>query len=84
MQVLGTPPARRLLGVGTTNLAPANPEQLSLLPDARNKERRARPNRSLDELSDRFGPGTVRRAGQSSVERAGLSFQIKRGEDLDD
>ena len=71
----------RLLGVGTTNLAPANPEQLSLLPEGRKKERRARLNESLDELTDRFGPGTVRRAGQSEVERAGLSFQIKRGED---
>ena len=71
----------RLLGVGTTNLTPANPEQLSFLPEARQKERRTRLNRSLDALTDRFGPGTVRRAGQSEVVRAGLSFQIKRGAD---
>ena len=71
----------RLLGVGTTNLTAANPEQLSLLPDGRRKERRARLNESLDQLAERFGPGTVRRAGQADVERAGLSFQIKRGED---
>ncbi len=71
----------RLLGVGTTNLSEANPEQLSFLEDGKRKERRARLNESLDELTDRFGPGAVRRAGQSSVERAGLSFQIKRGEE---
>ncbi len=72
----------RLLGVGTTNLTSANPEQLSLLPEGQKKERRTRLNKSLDELADRFGPGAVRRAGQSDVSRAGLSFQIKRGEDI--
>jgi len=74
----------RLLGVGTTNLVAANPEQLSFLPDGLKKERRNRLNRSLDELTDRFGPGVVRRAGQSEVARAGLSFQIKRGEEVEE
>ena len=63
---------------------PENPEQLSLLSDAEERRRRKALNRTIDRLSDRFGTGVVRRAGQSGVERAGLSFQIKHGADGDE
>jgi len=74
-------PAVRLVGVGATNLLPAHPEQLSLLPEARERARRAQLNRSLDVLAERFGRGAVRRASQGAAPRAGLSEQIKRGEE---
>ncbi len=69
----------RLIGVGVTNVEPADPEQLALLDDGRT--RRARLNRTLDALAERFGSGAVRRAGQGDVSRAGLSEQTKRGEE---
>jgi hypothetical protein len=71
----------RLLGVGTTGLVPADPEQLSLLEGGRN--RRNRLNRALDGLAERFGSGVVRRAQQAEVSRAALSLQIKRGDEGD-
>ena len=40
-------------------------------------------NRALDEIRARFGPRALERA-EGGVDRAGLSFQIKRGEDPDD
>jgi len=67
----------RLLGVGTTGLVPADPEQLSLLEGGRN--RRSRLNRAIDGLAERFGTGVVKRAEQAEVSRAALSLQIKRG-----
>jgi DNA polymerase-4 len=70
----------RLVGVGATNLVPADPEQLGLFADASDRERRARLNRALDALADRYGASVVRRAGQGDVARAGLSLQRKRGE----
>jgi DNA polymerase-4 len=71
----------RLLGVGVTNLEPANPEQLALGPEGEARARRARLNRALDSLDARFGRGAVHRAEQADVTRAALSDQIKRGED---
>jgi len=71
----------RLLGVGVTNLEPANPEQLALGPEGDARSRRARLNRALDSLDARFGRGAVHRAEQADVTRAALSDQIKRGED---
>jgi DNA polymerase-4 len=67
----------RLVGVGVTNLRPASAGQLALFPS---RSRRARLNRALDEIADRFGPGAVVRGGLAPPERAGLSLQIKRGE----
>jgi len=69
----------RLVGVGATNLVPADPEQLGLFADAAGRARRARLNRALDALAERYGASVVRRAGQGDVERAGLSLQRKRG-----
>jgi len=70
----------RLLGVGVTNLEPANPEQLALGAEGESRTRRASLNRALDALSERFGRDAVHRAQQADVSRAALSDQIKRGE----
>jgi DNA polymerase-4 len=72
----------RLLGLAAERLeADAPAEQLSLLDHtAEERERRTRLNRTLDAIRSRFGPEALDRA-DGGVERAGLSFQIKRGED---
>ncbi|HTO55113.1 MAG TPA: DNA polymerase IV [Myxococcota bacterium] len=73
----------RLVGLAAERLEAAGSEQLSLLAETRTaRERRSRLNRALDEIRARFGPRALERA-ESEVTRAGLSFQIKRGEDLD-
>jgi DNA polymerase-4 len=70
----------RLLGVGATQLVPAEGPQLALFgpPDA--SVRRDRLNRALDSLRERFGPGAVVLGTVRDVDRAGLSLQRKRGE----
>jgi DNA polymerase-4 len=73
-------PPVRLLGVGTTNLLPAEGGQLPLF-EAPAAARRKRLNRALDELSDRFGSRAVVRGSVATPDRAGLSLQIKRGEE---
>jgi DNA polymerase-4 len=73
----------RLVGVGATNLVPADPEQLGLFADLAGRARRARLNRALDALAERYGASVVRRAGQGDVARAGLSLQRKRGDEGD-
>src|SRR5262249_41296180 len=73
----------RLVGLAAERLEPAGAEQLSLLSETRApRERRAALNRALGEIRARFGPRALERA-EGEVERAGLSFQIKRGEDPD-
>jgi DNA polymerase-4 len=69
----------RLLGVGTTNLVPAEDPQLALLAGDGSSLRRDRLNRALDALRDRFGSDAVTRATVRDVDRAGLSLQRKRG-----
>ncbi len=71
----------RLLGVGVTQVAEAGSGQLPLFGPAAERERRGRLNRALDALAERFGSDVVRRANQTDVDRAGLSLQIKRGEE---
>ena len=71
----------RLLGVGVTNLVAAGAAQLALFGPARPGARRARLNRALDEIARRFGRGALVRGVEEPLERAGLTFQIKRGED---
>jgi DNA polymerase-4 len=70
----------RLLGVGVTNLDSAALTQLALFEPDGERQRRSRLNRALDEIADRFGPKAVTRGGSGEVSRAGLSFQIKRGD----
>jgi len=73
----------RLVGLAAERLEQAKPEQPSLLVETREpRERRTRLNRALDEIRARFGSRAVERA-EGGVDRAGLSFQIKRGEDPD-
>ena len=71
----------RLLGVGVTNLDSAAAIQLALFGPDRARERRSQLNRALDEIADRFGARAVTRGGSAEVSRAGLSSQIKRGEE---
>ena len=71
----------RLVGLAAERLEAERPEQLSLLDEsAEARERRTRLNTTLDAIRARFGPSALERA-EGGVERAGLSFQIKRGED---
>ncbi len=77
----GIPEPVRLLGVGATNLAPADAAQLPLFGSARPGARRARLNRALDEIARRFGRGALVRGIEEPLERAGLTLQIKRGEE---
>jgi DNA polymerase-4 len=79
----GVPEPVRLLGVGVTNLEEERPRQLPLFAGAEAPPRE-RLNRALDEIAARFGRGAVVRAAEAPLERAGLSFQIKRGEDEPD
>jgi DNA polymerase-4 len=71
----------RLLGVGATNLVGRAGEQLSLFAAPEGSARRSRLNRALDELARRFGAEAVVRGGSADTERAGLSHQIKRGDE---
>jgi len=74
----------RLLGVGVTQLVQRGAGQLGLFEAPEPQRRRARLNRALDEIQDRFGAGAIARGGLSEAERAGLSLQLKRGADEDD
>jgi DNA polymerase-4 len=71
--------AVRLVGVSVSSLEPAEREQLPLLPEEA-EARRARLNAALDAIRERFGAGALEPA-LGRVERAGLSLQIKRGEE---
>ncbi len=72
--------AVRLLGVAVSRLEEPAESQLTLLPHAQaDPERRARLNRAVDAIQERFGREALAR-GSGEVERAGLSMQIKRGE----
>ena len=79
----------RLIGVGVSGLdEEGSAEQLGLFSESQSRGRegaedRAALNQALDEITSRFGSGTVVRASQGRAERAGLSHQIKRGEDPD-
>ncbi len=71
----------RLLGVGVTGLVQAHETQRSLFEESGQGQAREELNRALDAIRDRFGSGSVVRAGRTEADRAGLSMQIKRGED---
>ena len=63
-----------------THIEDAGFEQLSFLPGDAGDPRRASLNRAMDAVQDRFGRDSLQR-GSGGVERAGLSHQIKSGED---
>jgi DNA polymerase-4 len=69
----------RLLGIALSRLEPSGAEQLALLPSEGEDPRRRRLNQVVDAVQDRFGRQALER-GVVTVERAGLSLQIKRGE----
>jgi len=77
---LALPEPVRLIGVGVTNLVEQGETQQSLLEPPSERGQRARLNRALDEIRDRFGSSAIARGGSAEAERAGLSLQIKRGE----
>ena len=70
----------RLIGVSVSRLESPASEQLALLLPDRRTARRSRLNQAIDAIHERFGQAALRR-GVGPVERAGLSQQIKRGED---
>jgi len=71
----------RLVGLAAERLEEAGAEQLSLLSETQAaRERRVRLNQALDDIRARFGPRALERA-EGEVGRAGLSLQIKRGEE---
>jgi DNA polymerase-4 len=71
----------RLLGVSVSRIESGETSQLGLLDAERAApESRARLNRVVDEIQDRFGDRSLAR-GPGEVAHAGLSLQIKRGED---
>ena len=74
------PAPLRLIGVGATNLCAAVPEQLALLPEPQTRARRRRLNRSVDALTERYGKGAVRLAGEGVAARASPSLKRKRGD----
>jgi DNA polymerase-4 len=71
----------RLIGVGVAGVSTARGGQLALFGESAARERRTRLNRALDALVERFGPDAVRRGAPGSAARAGLTLQIKRGEE---
>ncbi len=73
----------RLIGVGVTNLLPVEREQGTLFDVAPERTRNRHLNRALDQLTDRFGQGAIRR-GDAEVARAALTFQLKHGEEEGD
>ena len=68
----------RLVGVAASRIETGAPAQLSLLPE---DPRRRRLNRVVDQVRERFGSDSLARAEDAPVERAGLTEQIKAGED---
>ena len=70
----------RLIGVSCTNLVKARASQLSVFPRA-DGEKRNKLNQVLDRITERFGKRALRRADRAQTARAGLSLQIKRGDD---
>jgi DNA polymerase-4 len=70
----------RLLGVGVTGLESGEGSQLDLFAPGPGEGRRARINRAIDAVAERFGQDSVLRAGAAATQRAGLTQQAKRGE----
>lgn len=70
----------RLLGISVSHIEAGAFEQLSFLPGEAGDPRRGSLNRAMDAVQDRFGRDALKR-GSGDVERAGLSQQIKSGDD---
>ena len=69
----------RLIGVACTNLEATGGSQVQLFSEG-DTQRRKNLNQAIDSIEDRYGQGTLTRAGQKIVKRAGLSMQVKRGD----
>ena len=75
--------AIRLLGVGCTGLTGESTDQLSLF-DAGTNARRSTLNQTVDQITQRFGKKAIGALTRKDREQAGLSMQIKRGDETDD
>ena len=69
----------RLIGVGCASGEVVTASQVQLFAEGYAR-RRKNLNRVTDRIEGRYGRGTLTRAGQKIVRRAGLSMQVKRGE----
>ncbi len=72
----------RLVGVSVSHLEADAGDQLALQLPGQSAARRARLNQAIDAIHARFGDAVLQR-GLEAAERAGLSMQVKRGEDVD-
>jgi DNA polymerase-4 len=71
----------RLVGVSVSHVEAADADpQLALALAGDERGRRTRLNSAIDAIQSRFGDGALRR-GVTPVDRAGLSLQIKRGDE---
>ncbi len=70
----------RLVGVSAIRFCTADNEQLELPSIAMVDPLRRSLNHAMDQINDRYGDHALHR-GDGPVDRAGLTFQIKRGED---
>jgi DNA polymerase-4 len=70
----------RLIGVSISQIEPADFEQLWLLPSELEDPRRRSLNQVVDAVRERYGSRALAR-GLAAVERAGLSLQVKHGDD---
>ncbi len=73
----------RLLGVGVTNVVPAEAPQLDLFGRPPEVVEKDRLNRAMDEIADRFGSEALVRGGRGGAERSGLTTNLKSGEGED-
>lgn len=83
LDVLSLQECVRLVGVSVSGLELEEREQLGLFSDDPTSRRRKKLNRTLDAIQDRFGRSAIARGASEAAKRAGLSTQIKRGEDED-
>jgi hypothetical protein len=74
--------AIRLLGVGCTGLTSESVDQLPLF-DASADARRSTLNRTVDQITQRFGKKAIGALARKNRDQIGLSMQIKRGDEPD-
>ncbi|MGA1455665.1 MAG: DNA polymerase IV [Arenicellales bacterium] len=72
--------AIRLLGVGCTGLCHDAEDQLGLF-DSQETERRSILNKTVDQITQRFGKAAIGELPTQQREQVGLSTQVKRGDD---
>ncbi len=79
----GPTSAIRLLGVGCTGLSQDHTNQLGLF-DGKEASRRSVINKTVDQITQRFGKRAIGELSAQRHEQVGLSTQVKRGDDWGD